>query len=303
MATAKNTEVPLNFLTTFITESFDGDPKKLRNFITQGDDAFKLAEPHQAYPLLVYVKSRITGKARQEIDTNPKLDTWIEVRELLIAMYGGRKLKKLSCTKQAEDDELSQLYQRFEKFKTSDVNHNAEDNQQTLSRPLPMIKNIAPNRLDNNHTRTAIPQMLRNRELRNINSTVNAQENASRLNYEELMKCRICGLTNHATDNCYKYPPNRHIRNLNDIRFINASHVPTTSTNLQARMQPVKQCRYCKKFGHTIQECWTLQSKNLQLQNQQEMFNNTNQNRQNLHLRRSRSLQFLDEDKQYEVLL
>ena len=95
----------LEFLIKLLPESFDGDRYKLRSLIKQVDAIFKLAQPSQTIPLLLYVKSKITGRARDQIDVHCNLNTWEEISELLIAFYQDRKsleqlLEELSSIRQ-----------------------------------------------------------------------------------------------------------------------------------------------------------------------------------------------------------
>lgn len=58
----------LDFPIKLIPNNFDVDRYKLRSFIKQNDSVFELAQIYQHSALLLYVKSRITGKAREQID-------------------------------------------------------------------------------------------------------------------------------------------------------------------------------------------------------------------------------------------
>jgi hypothetical protein len=50
-----------------ITHSFDGDKKRLREFIENVDVAFELAHPKEHDILLKFVKTKITGDARSKL--------------------------------------------------------------------------------------------------------------------------------------------------------------------------------------------------------------------------------------------
>ena len=100
-------------------EFFDGDQYKLRSFIKQVNAIFELAQPSQTIRLLLYVKIKITGKVRDQIDVHCNLNTWGEISELLIALYQDRKSldqlsEELSSIRQGPHENVLQYYQRLE---------------------------------------------------------------------------------------------------------------------------------------------------------------------------------------------
>ena len=142
-----------------------------------------------------------------------------------------------------------------------------------------MINDITLNRFIH-HTHPQISQMLRYREFKNINSAFTAaiaEEKALRLTYKETFnQCRICSRTNHTTNNCYRNKSNPSIGSHNNSRPVNFSQIPAISTNSQSQAQPIKQCRYCKNLGHTIEECRKRQYNNAIRQNHNQGPSDTN---------------------------
>jgi len=53
--------------TKLITHSFDGDKRKLREFIENVDVVFELVDPSKHDVLLKFVKAKITGDARSKL--------------------------------------------------------------------------------------------------------------------------------------------------------------------------------------------------------------------------------------------
>lgn len=103
--TPSTSTLTLEFLVKLMPENFDGDRYKLRSFIKQVDAVFDLATEEQKIPLILYVKSKIVGKAREQIDIHCDLTTWDEIAELLINLYQDKKsldqlLEELSQIKQ-----------------------------------------------------------------------------------------------------------------------------------------------------------------------------------------------------------
>ena len=183
---------------------------KLRSFIKQVDAVFELAQPSQTIPLLLYVKSKITGRARDQIDVRCNLNTWGEISELLIAFYEDQSLdqllEELRSVRQGPQENVSQFYQKLEDLNSKVLGaiYNSKCNEETLNGQLLMINNITLNRFVY-HSHPAISQMLRYREFDNINKAFTAaiaEEKALRLIYKEnFVRCRNCGRTNHITAN------------------------------------------------------------------------------------------------------
>lgn len=249
-------KLSLEFLIKLMPDSFDGDRFKLRSFIKQIDSVFELAQPSQLQPLLLYVKSKIIGKAREQVDIHCNLTTWTEISELLIRLYQDKKsldqlLEELIQMNQTANENVSQFYQRLEDLSSRilGIIHATETDPSKLSGRLVMIQDMTLNRFIY-HTHPQISQMLRYRSFDNINNALtaaSAEEKALRLAYKtNISKCKICGRNNHTTNNCYK--------NKNKQMPISKNiHYNQSNTNRQD--QTPKQCKYCKNFGHTINEC------------------------------------------------
>ena len=111
-------QLSLEFLIKLLPKSFDGDRYKLR-LIKQVDAVFELIEASQTIPLLLYVKNKITGRARDQTDIHCNLNTWGEISELLITLYQDWKsldqfLEELNSIRQGLHENVSQFYQRLE---------------------------------------------------------------------------------------------------------------------------------------------------------------------------------------------
>ena len=75
----------------FITQPFDGDKKKLREFIENVDVAFELVHPSKHEILLKFVKTKITGDARSKLIVRDLTNTWELVRGILEENYAIRR--------------------------------------------------------------------------------------------------------------------------------------------------------------------------------------------------------------------
>lgn len=252
-------EVSLGHLIKLLPKEFDGDRTKLRSFIKQVDSVFELARPSQKSVLLLFVKNKIVGKARDQVDIHCNLTTWDEISDLLLRLYQDKKsldqlMEELNSIRQMRNESISQFYQRLEELQSRILGtiHSADIEDNTLAGRVTMINEMTLNRFVY-HSHPQISQMLRYRDFRNINNAFTAavmEEKALRTRYDqvETRKCRICHKTNHNTNECYNnhnrttQPINRHI------------HYNQIDRNSVGQGEP-KQCRYCKRFGHVIEEC------------------------------------------------
>jgi hypothetical protein len=70
--------------TKLVSQPFDGDKKKLREFIDNVSKAFNLLKPEQHDLLLQFVKTKITGEARSKLLLVRDLtSTWRDVKHIL----------------------------------------------------------------------------------------------------------------------------------------------------------------------------------------------------------------------------
>jgi hypothetical protein len=70
-----------------ISQPFDGDKKKLKEFIDNVSTAFELIKPDQRPLLLKFVKTKITGEARSKLLVRDLTSTWVDVRRILEENY------------------------------------------------------------------------------------------------------------------------------------------------------------------------------------------------------------------------
>lgn len=198
-----------------LTEKFDGDRFKVRSFIKQVDSVFEVATERQKPILLLYVKSLITGKAREQIDIHCNLTTWPEISELLLNLYHDKKsldqlLEELHMMKQGTQESVASYYQRLEDLSSKILGtiHSSTDEKTDLSGRISMVTQMTLNRFIF-HSIPPISQMLRYKAFKTINEAFTAavaEEKALKLNTrnpEKNCKCSICNRTNHNTEQCF----------------------------------------------------------------------------------------------------
>lgn len=271
--------VSLEFLTKLLPENFDGDRYKIRSFIKQVDSVFEIAEENQKRPLLLFVKSKIIGKAREQIDIHCNLTTWEEISELLLNLYQDRRsldqlLEELNSISQKSNENVSFYYQKLEDLSSRilAVVHSTKTNKDILKGRIAMINDMTLNRFIY-HTHPQISQMLRYREFKTLNSALTAataEEKALGLKTNtSTKKCYICNKTNHIAKDCF-HKNNKSSSQSKSINHLRSSDQQTEFSSNKSNLS----CRYCKKPGHTIEQCRKRQWVN---QNRDKNSNSNNQ--------------------------
>jgi hypothetical protein len=74
-----------------INTPFAGERKKLKEFVDNVSTAFELVRPEQHGLLLEFVKTKITGDARNKLFVREIPSTWREVKQILEENYGVKR--------------------------------------------------------------------------------------------------------------------------------------------------------------------------------------------------------------------
>ena len=74
-----------------ITHPFDGDKRRLREFIENVDVAFELVHPNKHEVLLKFVKTKITGDATSKLMVRDLANTWALVKGILEENFAVRR--------------------------------------------------------------------------------------------------------------------------------------------------------------------------------------------------------------------
>jgi hypothetical protein len=78
-----------------INQPFDGDKRKLKEFVDNVTTAFEPVNPNEHDLLLKFVK--ITGEARSKLLVRDLTSTWHDVKQILEENYGVRTLDYYAC--------------------------------------------------------------------------------------------------------------------------------------------------------------------------------------------------------------
>jgi hypothetical protein len=74
-----------------VTHPFDGDKRKLREFIENVDVVFELVNPSKHDILLKFIKAKITGDARSKLMVRDLTHSWELVKCILEENYATRR--------------------------------------------------------------------------------------------------------------------------------------------------------------------------------------------------------------------
>jgi hypothetical protein len=77
--------------TKLTAHPFDGDKRKLREFIENTDVVFELVDPNKHDILLTFVKAKITGDARSKLIVRDLTHSWELVRAILEENYATKR--------------------------------------------------------------------------------------------------------------------------------------------------------------------------------------------------------------------
>lgn len=92
-----------------ISHPFDGDKRKLREFIKTVDVVIELVDPRRPDFLLKSVKAKITGDARSKLMVRDMTHSWELVRAILEENYSGRRtiMPVKCCARQGKGESIA----------------------------------------------------------------------------------------------------------------------------------------------------------------------------------------------------
>lgn len=233
----------IEFLCKLIPKEFSGNRYELGQFLANCNNAIALASPNQHTPLLYFILSKISGRAKEQL-AQQQFDNWDELKEKLKILYQDKKhycqlMEELNNCRQNYSESVSDFFQRLEVLNSraiSAVQQYTSDHRDIPGK-IQAINEITLNRFVY-HSHPSISQMLRWKDFDSLNSAYTAaiaEERALNIQKPKTKFCKICNRKNHDTSQCrYKKPVER---NINQVT------------------SELKVCRYCKNTGHLIEEC------------------------------------------------
>lgn len=252
-----STDTLLRFIKTY-----DGNRDDLSSWIANCDRAYNLASEEQKTILFAFIQNQLTDRA-QSTCSNSIFDSWPDLKNFLKSRFGNKKhqthlLLDLQNCKQSNNETVTQYIQRIETclkrlltcIKQSSTNETLLPGQIESTNQLALqtfLLGINPR----------LSQMLRSREPQTLNDAFNIaleEEKFNMLQYSQTYKRSIPIPQNSSG------PSYRPMNNFNKKIF----HVQPSDPNIQPQ---TKFCRYCRKPGHLIENCFKRQRRNNQQNN------------------------------------
>lgn len=106
-----------------IAHPFDGDKRKLREFIENVDVVFELVDPNKHDVLLKFVKAKITGDARSKLMVRDLTHNWELVRAILEENYATRRTLdyyacKMFSARQGKNENIASWGNKIDELQT-----------------------------------------------------------------------------------------------------------------------------------------------------------------------------------------
>ena len=189
-------------------------------------------------------------------------DNWDDVKTKLIELYQDRKhhsqlIEELTNCRQESNESITEFYERLENLSCGIISSLKVDtkDKKSLSSKSEYVNEITLNRFIF-HSHPKISQMLRWKNFNNLNSAYSAAI-AEEKNLQMLKNSKNC-------NDC-------HCRNRNTSEWKVSSKPNVIKT--MSSVQSQKICKYCKKSGHLLDECF-LRKKNNELRDNQNVSSN-----------------------------
>lgn len=288
---------PLSTIYPLISNSFSGNPYELPEFIANCDNAFEFVAESQKKILLAFVISKITGSAKA-LMSDKHISDWTDLKQLLLRLYSDRKnnsqlMEELNNVQQKSNETILDYYNRIDKIQTRLLNNlrfltpNQQNGRSELIKELVLQRFVL-------HSNPDIARFLRGQHAKDLPQALKlAQEEERALQIYKPSRntnqgvvnnkfCQFCKIPGHLIKDCYKKRNSN--RNVHFNTPVTSTRKPTTSSNPPTNQavqnnstgdpRQKKICKYCKKLGHLINECYTLKRNNERQKNSETNPNN-----------------------------
>lgn len=234
---------------------YDGDQILLNAFINSCDIAFSIAVDQQEFLLTVHIKNKLKGKASQLINCR-NVETWRDIKQLLIVHFGDSRdlnslIHDLQTLKQGPKESALSFINRIQ-------SHNAKlhssVNQQNFTAEQKQSQC------------TLLDSMCLDALLTGLDQKIGSIVRAS--NPKDLVDAAI------------------RIKRELQLSYFETQKSPYQNRYNKPKFEPKQNtqklsCNYCKKPGHSIDQCYKRNYNNQNKQNSNYQNNNYNQNNQN----------------------
>jgi hypothetical protein len=228
-----------------IASPFEGDKKKLKEFIENADVAFELVNPVEHGKLLKFVKAKITGEARAKLMVRDESNSWEQVRAILEENYATRRtLDYYACTmfnsRQLAKESIANWASRIDTMQTDLRNAAAKVvGSRNIAGAISLINHLAKACFVQGLENERIQTIVRNRgdgiflpeatdvALEEESAILSAKER-NRVHQRSNSKCENCGKMGHLLSDCYlrkNKVENKAVRALSGIKCFNCKKI------------------------------------------------------------------------------
>ena len=237
-----------------ISQPFDGDKKKLREFIDNVDVAFELVHPDNHEKLLKFVKAKVTGEARSKLIVRDLTDTWERVKSVLEENYSTKRtLDYYACkmfnSKQGVAESIASWGSRIDTMQTELRDAARRDlTNEEINGAIALVNHLAKACFIQGLSNDRIQTIVRSRGEKILLSTaieIALEEESAILSQKERgskglmtgpkIRCENCNKIGHTLSKCYLKRSGdepRGVRALNEMR-----------------------CFGCNRQGHLRRDC------------------------------------------------
>lgn len=268
----------------------------LNEFLTNCNNSIALASDFQKTAVFAFIISRLTGSARSLLQ-GKTYQNWDELKQILCQHYQDKKhyiqlMEELNTLKQNTNESVASFHERIEKIITRILGAMTCRNDIERNSKIQIIKELGLSRFIH-HSVPEISRFLRSQNLETMSAAFSKaieEERAIKISREEFKTksnnisnkfCQFCKRNGHQTRDCYK-KQNTKINSTINLNQPTPSNIINQNNNLENSYFRGKTCKYCKKYGHLINECRKLAYVN----NKRQTLPNSSSNEQ-VHLNSS----------------
>ena len=285
-------ELSIPVLFSYI-KPFNGEKDELHKFTRNCDIAYNLATTAQKYVIFTYIQSQVSGKA-DRVTSHREFEDWPEYKKILIENFaeekdGSQLILELQSCRQYKNESVIEFTQRVEKAYSHLYRSTLAEttDKSEIKGKIAMVQKMALQafnlgvlpqygfilRARNPATFEEASVLVQNEE--KIISLIRFSQNN---NTEKI--CNTCKKSGHNSINCYKNKNKNHHYESKfryDNKIKNEPIFQTYTNHDRNHQNSSKICNYCKKPGHLIADCYSLQN-NKKKRNFNPKFTDCNKN-------------------------